>query len=58
MRQHDAAYAGTSYAQALVAEQRGQREAAREGFREAVRRWQTADADFSELADARRRLTP
>ena len=58
LRQHDVAYAGTSYALALVAEQRGQREAAREGFREAVRRWQTADPDFSDLADARRRLTP
>ena len=58
LRRQDAEYAGTWYAQALVAEQRGQRDAAREAFRETVRRWASADADFSELADARRRLTP
>jgi tetratricopeptide (TPR) repeat protein len=58
MRRHDAEYAGMWYAQALVAEHLGQRDAARNGYRETVRRWPLADADFSELADARRRLTP
>ena len=58
MRRHDAEYAGTWYAQALVAEHLGQRDAARDGYREAVRRWQLSDADFPQLADARRRLTP
>ena len=58
MRRQDAEYAGTRYAQALVADQRGQRDAAREAFRETVRRWESADPDFPELADARRRLTP
>ena len=32
--------------------------AARDGYREAVRRWQLSDADFPEVADARRRLSP
>jgi tetratricopeptide (TPR) repeat protein len=58
MRQHDAEYAGSWYAQALVAEQRGQRETARAGYKEAVRRWAASDADFAELVDARRRMTP
>jgi tetratricopeptide (TPR) repeat protein len=58
MRLHDPAYPGMWYAQALVAEQRAERGAAREAFRETVRRWQSADLDFPELADARRRLTP
>jgi tetratricopeptide (TPR) repeat protein len=58
MRRHDAEYAGTWYAQSLVAEHLGKRDAARDGYREAVRRWQLSDADFPELADARRRLTP
>ena len=55
MRQHDAAYPGTWYAQALVAEQLGRREAARAALDEAVSRWRTADADLPELTDARRR---
>lgn len=58
MRRQDAEYAGTWYAQALVAEHLGKRDAARDGYREAVRRWPLADADFPELTDARRRLTP
>jgi tetratricopeptide (TPR) repeat protein len=58
MKQHDAEYPGTWYAQALVAEHGGQRDAARDGYREALRRWQTADTDFTELNDARRRITP
>jgi tetratricopeptide (TPR) repeat protein len=58
MRRHDPEYAGTWHAQALVAEHFGQRDPARVGFQEAVRRWRTADRDFPERADAQRRLTP
>ncbi len=56
MRQHDPAYAGTSFALALAAEQRGDRPGARRAYAEAVRRWQGADADHSDLAFARRQL--
>ncbi len=56
MRLHDPHYAGTQYALALVAERRGNREAARTAFADAIRRWQDADPDLPELADARRRL--
>jgi tetratricopeptide (TPR) repeat protein len=58
MRQHDAEYPGTWYAQALVAEQFGRRDAARAAFSEAAARWRMADAGFPELSDARRRTTP
>lgn len=58
MRQHDPAYAGTFYAQALLADHRGERNEARAGYGEAVRRWQSADPDFPERTDARNRLTP
>ena len=57
MRRQDAEYSVTWYAQALVSEQRGQRDAAREALQQAVRRWQSADPDFPEVADATRRLT-
>jgi tetratricopeptide (TPR) repeat protein len=57
MRSHDPEYAGTWYAAALVAERRGAREPAVEAFRQAAQRWAGADPDFSELIDARRRLT-
>ena len=56
MRQHDPAYAGTFYAQGLLAEHRGERDAARTAYGEAARRWQGADADFAEVAEAQRRL--
>ena len=58
MRRLDVEYAGTWYAQALGAEHLGQQDAARNGYRETVRRWPLADADFPELVDARRRLNP
>jgi hypothetical protein len=58
MRQHDPAYAGTFYAQALLADHRGERAAARVAYGEAVRRWRTADERFAEVAEARRRLVP
>jgi tetratricopeptide (TPR) repeat protein len=56
MRDHDAAYAGTHYALALVAEKRGEAEAARRAFAAAVDLWRGADPDLPELTDARRRL--
>jgi tetratricopeptide (TPR) repeat protein len=57
MRSHDPEYPGTWYAAALVAERRGAREPAVEGFRRAVQRWAGADPDLAELIDARRRLS-
>jgi tetratricopeptide (TPR) repeat protein len=56
MRDHDTAYAGTQYALALVAEKRGEGEAARRAFAAAVDLWRGADPDLPELMDARRRL--
>ena len=56
MRVHDAKYAGTDYALALVAEHNGDRPAARALYADAVRRWAGADPDLPELLDARRRL--
>jgi tetratricopeptide (TPR) repeat protein len=58
MRQHDPTYAGTFYAQALLADHRGERDASRSAYSEAVRRWQQADAGLAEVAEARRRLSP
>jgi tetratricopeptide (TPR) repeat protein len=55
MREHDAAYAGTQYALALVAERKGDRAAARQAFAEAVRLWAKADSDLPELREARAR---
>lgn len=55
MREHDAEYAGTRYALGLVEEHRGNVGTARAEYAEAVRRWQDADPDLSDLADARRR---
>lgn len=54
MREHDPAYAGTSYAIALVAEQRGDLAAARDRYREVVVRWHAADPALPELLHARR----
>jgi tetratricopeptide (TPR) repeat protein len=56
MRSHDPDYPGTWYAAALVAEHRGARDQALDGFRQAAQRWASADPDFAELLDARRRL--
>ncbi|HEX6738342.1 MAG TPA: hypothetical protein VF310_08730, partial [Vicinamibacteria bacterium] len=56
MRDHDAAYAGTQYALGLVAQQRGQAQAAQRAFTSAVELWRGADPDLPELADARKRL--
>jgi tetratricopeptide (TPR) repeat protein len=56
MREHDPAYAGTEYALAMVAQHRGEAEAARRGFVRAVELWREADPDLPDLADARQRL--
>jgi tetratricopeptide (TPR) repeat protein len=55
MREHDPAYAGTHFALARVAERKGDRAAAREGFARAVRYWSTADPDLPDLVEARAR---
>jgi tetratricopeptide (TPR) repeat protein len=57
MRLHDASYAGTYYALALAAEQRGDGTAARTAYAEAVQRWRGADVNLLELTHARRQLT-
>jgi tetratricopeptide (TPR) repeat protein len=56
MRRHDAEYPGTWYAGALLAEHGGLRAAARDGYRQALRRWDGADPDLAEMLDAGRRL--
>ena len=55
MREHDPAYAGTRYALALVAEQRGDTAAAGREFAAAVELWKDADPDLAVLRDARAR---
>jgi hypothetical protein len=56
MRGHDPVYAGTQYALARVAEQRGDRRAAAAYYQNAILRWRKADADLPALTDARRRV--
>lgn len=55
MREHDPAYAGTRYALALVAEQRGDAATAAREFGAAVELWKDADPDLALLRDARDR---
>ena len=55
MRDHDAAYAGTHYALAMVAENAGDAAKARAGYEEAVRLWGRADPELPELRLARER---
>jgi hypothetical protein len=55
MRQHDAGYAGTHYALALVAEHNGQARQARAAFALAAQLWSKADPDLPELKEARQR---
>ena len=55
MVEHDSAYGGSHLAQALVAERRGDPEAAAEARAEAERCWRDADPDLPELAMVRRR---
>jgi hypothetical protein len=56
MLEHDPAYAGTHYALALVAEQRGDKATALQEFALAEKYWHKADADLPELLQARARL--
>lgn len=53
MLEHDAAYAGSHYAIALVAEQKGDRALAAKELAEARRYWSGADANLPELASMR-----
>jgi tetratricopeptide (TPR) repeat protein len=55
MKDHDPAYAGTRFALGLVAEHKGDREAARREFGAALGYWQKADPELPELAVARAR---
>lgn len=56
MRAHDPLYAGTFFALAAAAEQRGDRAGARRAYEQAVRRFADADADHPDLTYARARL--
>jgi hypothetical protein len=56
MREHDAAYAGTHYALALVAEHDGDMQTARAEFDAAAKGWTQADADLPELVESRKKL--
>jgi hypothetical protein len=56
MLAHDAAYAGTHYALALVAEHDGDINTARAEFALAQKHWSQADTDLPELADIRKRV--
>lgn len=57
LRQHAPYYAGTHYALGLLAEQRGDKSAARTAYAEAATRWRDADRDLPEVVDLRKRLT-
>jgi tetratricopeptide (TPR) repeat protein len=57
MIEHDAAYAGTHYALALVAEHDGNAATAKREFDLALKAWAAADKDLPELAIARKRGT-
>jgi tetratricopeptide (TPR) repeat protein len=54
--EHDAAYAGSHYALALVADHKGETAAALKEYAEAETLWRNADADLPELQQARARL--
>jgi hypothetical protein len=54
MLEHDAAYAGSHLALALVAEHRGDLALASQERAEAERLWRDADPDLPELAAVRR----
>ena len=57
MLEHDAAYAGSHYAMALVAEKNGERSVAAKAFARAQELWGNADADLPELSHARAKIT-
>jgi tetratricopeptide (TPR) repeat protein len=56
MIEHDANYAGSHYAMALVLEQKGDRGAALEKFAAAEKLWRDADPGLPELLDIRKRV--
>ncbi len=56
MLDHDASYAGTHYALALVAEHKGEVAIARKEFEAAVKLWGKADTDLAELRHAHEKL--
>jgi tetratricopeptide (TPR) repeat protein len=55
MLEHDAAYAGTHYALALIAEHDGNTATAKREFALAVKAWAVSDKDLPELAIARKK---
>jgi tetratricopeptide (TPR) repeat protein len=57
MLEHDAAYAGSHYAMALVAEQKREKSAAEREFARAEELWRGADLELPELSHARARMT-
>jgi Tfp pilus assembly protein PilF len=57
MLEHDSGYAGTHFALALAAEQRGDRAAASRAYQRAIVLWRDADRDLPELSESRRRLS-
>ena len=56
MLDHDASYAGSHYALALVAEHNRDVETARKGFATAVKLWSKADSDLPEVRNAKAKL--
>jgi Tfp pilus assembly protein PilF len=56
MLDHDASYAGTRYALALVAAHNAEKEVARREFNAALKLWGSADADLAEPRQAREAL--
>jgi len=56
MLDHDPSYAGTHYALALVAEQKGDVNTARSEFANAVKLWSKADGDLPEQRNAKAKL--
>lgn len=56
MREVDAAYAGTQYALAVLAEHNGRRDGALAFYQAALRGWADADPDFSGRLDAQARI--
>ncbi|HXI91515.1 MAG TPA: hypothetical protein VNO24_15980 [Blastocatellia bacterium] len=57
MLEHDAAYAGSHYAMALVAEQKREKSAAEREFARAEELWRGADLELPELLQARAKMT-
>ena len=53
MLEHDPAYAGSHYASALVAEQRGQSRTAAAAFALAAKYWAGADSNLAEMLESR-----